>query len=100
MRDTTRFSDVVRDAHFPVYVAGNPETGDFVFIDFDNVRGLAGLVGTVFVGVIALDSNFEPRSAIDVPLSLSAAEALSHAYARHVENTVRSFIKMPQIANA
>jgi hypothetical protein len=57
MRDITRFSDIVRDAHFPVYVAGNPERGDFVFVDLDNVREIANLVGTVFIGVIALGSQ-------------------------------------------
>ncbi|HMF65313.1 MAG TPA: hypothetical protein VK608_14580 [Edaphobacter sp.] len=105
MRNLTKFTDVVRDGRFGVYVAGNPETGEFVLLDLDGDNPTEAVVreffpGSVFVGVIAVDANGEAQSAVDVPLSVDAAKALSQAYACHVENTVRAFVEMPQIANA
>jgi hypothetical protein len=105
LRDLTRFVDIVRGGRFPVYVAGNAAEGQFVLLDLDGDDPTKAVVqeffpGSVFVGVIAINANGEAQSAVDVPLSLSAAQALSHAYACHVQSSIQALPKMQQIANA
>jgi hypothetical protein len=70
---------------------------DFLFLDAAApVKNFPELFAhPQFIGVVALDDEGKPHSALNEPLDAEALEAVVSAYVRHVESDFRSVLKMP-----
>jgi hypothetical protein len=98
MKTYSKFETLVNQSAFSVCILGNLRTSDFELVDLnpepmsEDAKRDCTRRGMEFIGVIGLVEGL-PRVALECPLDVMTALALSQAFVQRVEDAINAAMK-------